>query len=640
MLKAGTTITRLPTPHRGCVVVRSCAATCEASKAREQHALAVASLLASTIVTVASASPALADEAAAATVTSVAVELASTANVSVEGIDALVAPAVESEAVAIAVAPPAPQAVAAADVELAPEASTTEVAPEPAVEPVSAVLAADEPVGANAVIAAEEPIAAEEVVAAPVPTSVPVEAEAGTPAVAETASEAAADEPVAAPAEAAVEMDAGEAGPVAAVEDVLVSAQTEAVLQEETTVETVEAVEAPLTPQVVSAATDDADVKTAEAVEEAQAEIVEAPVAAALATEAVEQAAEPLVATEPVTVVAPVVAVEATQGVEEVTKVELPMVEAEEAAVPPVAAAPVAPQVEDVVPAVAAAVPEPAAVAAGGFDVRALFAGITAASTNSAEGPSAETLTYGALGVAAATFVGTFFVAPRFKEAFKEPVDWRDMYSALAARGVKTVTAEEAYAKAKKGAVILDVRLADSYGRRAAAPSTNVPLYQPIAGWDLASIIRRAGFAFFGIFGTELNESFLTEVAAKVPKNKEVIVMCETGGTIENKPGTQFGFQSRSLKALYYLQQAGYGKVLHMKGGLGDWQRAGLPLSEGASGSKGQGSSNSGGSSGAATGRGTSSGRLTATASSRNGTGSAKATTTKELVSVSSRGRK
>ncbi|EFJ39169.1 hypothetical protein VOLCADRAFT_101283 [Volvox carteri f. nagariensis] len=174
MLKAGTTITRLPTPHRGCVVVRSCAATCEASKAREQHALAVASLLASTIVTVASASPALADEAAAATVTSVAVELASTANVSVEGIDALVAPAVEvllfcplfciaflnlvfspsavcekpqSEAVAIAVAPPAPQAVAAADVELAPEASTTEVAPEPAVEPVSAVLAADEPGG-------------------------------------------------------------------------------------------------------------------------------------------------------------------------------------------------------------------------------------------------------------------------------------------------------------------------------------------------------------------------------------------------------------------------------------------------------------------------------------------------------------
>ncbi|GIL57869.1 hypothetical protein Vafri_13094 [Volvox africanus] len=228
------------------------------------------------------------------------------------------------------------------------------------------------------------------------------------------------------------------------------------------------------------------------------------------------------------------------------------------------------------------------------------------------------------LGASAVTFIATFLVAPRFKEAFKEPVDWREMHSVLAAKGVKTVTAAEAYAKAKKGAVILDVRLADSYARRAATPSVNVPLYQPIADWDFASIIRRAGFAFFGIFGTELNENFIAEVAAKVPKNKEVIVMCETGGTIDNKPGTQFGFQSRSLKALYYLQQAGYGKVLHMKGGLGDWQRGGLPLTDGSNdatpqqrqrtattqGSRGAGATSNGTISG--TGRGTGSARVAA----------------------------
>ena len=37
--------------------------------------------------------------------------------------------------------------------------------------------------------------------------------------------------------------------------------------------------------------------------------------------------------------------------------------------------------------------------------------------------------------------------------------------------------------------------------------------------------------------------------------------MCETGGSLQNKPGTQFGFQSRALKAAYFLKKAGYTKV-------------------------------------------------------------------------------
>eukprot|EP00198_Chlamydomonas_reinhardtii_P014419 XP_001703756.1 predicted protein [Chlamydomonas reinhardtii] len=155
---------------------------------------------------------------------------------------------------------------------------------------------------------------------------------------------------------------------------------------------------------------------------------------------------------------------------------------------------------------------------------------------------------------------------PQLLQGAGEPVDWREMYKVLVARGgVKTVTPQEAAKRAKSGAVLLDVRLADKAAARAALPSLNLPLYRPITGSGLAANIRRVGFAFFGIFGTELNPNFVAEVAAKIPKNKEVIVLCESGGTLENKPGTQFGFQSRSLKAVYYLTMAGYTNVAHMK---------------------------------------------------------------------------
>ena len=36
--------------------------------------------------------------------------------------------------------------------------------------------------------------------------------------------------------------------------------------------------------------------------------------------------------------------------------------------------------------------------------------------------------------------------------------------------------------------------------RHAHARSINIPLYRPITGWDFRKFMRRAGFAFFGIF--------------------------------------------------------------------------------------------------------------------------------------------
>ena len=48
----------------------------------------------------------------------------------------------------------------------------------------------------------------------------------------------------------------------------------------------------------------------------------------------------------------------------------------------------------------------------------------------------------------------------------------------------------------------MDVRLADKYNLFHAEGSVSVPLYQPIQNWDFPSILRRLGFAFFGIYGT------------------------------------------------------------------------------------------------------------------------------------------
>ena len=45
------------------------------------------------------------------------------------------------------------------------------------------------------------------------------------------------------------------------------------------------------------------------------------------------------------------------------------------------------------------------------------------------------------------------------------------------------------------------------------------------------------------------------------------------GGTLEAKPGASRGFQSRSLKAYYFLRRAGYTKLRHVTGGFDAWAR-------------------------------------------------------------------
>ena len=84
------------------------------------------------------------------------------------------------------------------------------------------------------------------------------------------------------------------------------------------------------------------------------------------------------------------------------------------------------------------------------------------------------------------------------------------------------------------------------------------------AGWSPIKIIRRAGFAFFGVFnGTEVNpyfaEEFLSIDALQDPekaKTTPVVVVCQFGGTLTPTVNMKNGKQSRHVLLLWNTQHA------------------------------------------------------------------------------------
>eukprot|EP01023_Acetabularia_acetabulum_P003108 TRINITY_DN1132_c0_g1_i1.p1 TRINITY_DN1132_c0_g1~~TRINITY_DN1132_c0_g1_i1.p1 ORF type:complete len:291 (+),score=28.80 TRINITY_DN1132_c0_g1_i1:2-874(+) len=193
-----------------------------------------------------------------------------------------------------------------------------------------------------------------------------------------------------------------------------------------------------------------------------------------------------------------------------------------------------------------------------GLDYQSVVSGvINPGPVDSEQSTSAIQAVIGALGV---SFVLTFFVAPKYKDQFKEEEQWKDIYIQL------------------KQAAIVDVRLSRKFENGGIDGSVNIPLYQPISGMGIAPNVRRVGFAFFGIFGTERNLQFIEDMMQKFGQNEEIIIVCESGGSLQTKPGVDTGFQSQSLKAVYELQKSGFSKIIHMKGGLGEWNREVEPL--------------------------------------------------------------
>ena len=72
-------------------------------------------------------------------------------------------------------------------------------------------------------------------------------------------------------------------------------------------------------------------------------------------------------------------------------------------------------------------------------------------------------------------------------------------------------------------------------------------------GWDPVKTLRRAGFAFFGVFnGTEVNPDFESQLyeiptidSKEAKEEVSLVLMCQTGGTLEPSTSYKNGRQSR-----------------------------------------------------------------------------------------------
>eukprot|EP00850_Spirogloea_muscicola_P022333 SM000288S10785 [mRNA] locus=s288:28763:30557:- [translate_table: standard] len=158
--------------------------------------------------------------------------------------------------------------------------------------------------------------------------------------------------------------------------------------------------------------------------------------------------------------------------------------------------------------------------------------------------------------------------------------DWKVKRDKIVNNKVRSVPPKTALQLQEDGYTFFDVRTPPDYDEVHPRGSTNVPVYRLIKEWTAWDILRRAGFAFFGIFnGTELNPEFIKEVNGAVPDKKAgVIVACLMGGT--TKPSQNFpeGKESRSLIAAYLLSLDGYTNIVHVEGGLQRWFSERLPV--------------------------------------------------------------
>ncbi|KAI8108914.1 hypothetical protein M9435_005331 [Picochlorum sp. BPE23] len=170
---------------------------------------------------------------------------------------------------------------------------------------------------------------------------------------------------------------------------------------------------------------------------------------------------------------------------------------------------------------------------------------------------------------------------------------WPVMYTYLVRKKLKTINQDQALAEMKKGALLLDVRLAMDFENQHAQGAENVPLFRITAGNSSWDNVKRVVMAGLNMKATERDPDFIENVNALVKNNKrrKIIVMCNIGGTLDTvikvastgkltktDKDRSFGRESRSLKACYELLRAGYKNVVHLEGGLSEWRYKGYPL--------------------------------------------------------------
>lgn len=114
-------------------------------------------------------------------------------------------------------------------------------------------------------------------------------------------------------------------------------------------------------------------------------------------------------------------------------------------------------------------------------------------------------------------------------------LDWFKKLMGLGPK-VRQISAKEAQAKAKAGALILDVRTAQEYKQLQIPGAKNIPLDQLAKQWK------------------------------SLPWDREIVCQCASG--------------SRSQQAARFLQTQGM-SVYNLSGGITAWQAAGFPTKKG-----------------------------------------------------------
>ncbi|KAK9823713.1 hypothetical protein WJX72_004845 [[Myrmecia] bisecta] len=137
---------------------------------------------------------------------------------------------------------------------------------------------------------------------------------------------------------------------------------------------------------------------------------------------------------------------------------------------------------------------------------------------------------------------------------------------------VKNVTAGAAGDMMKDGWVLLDVRPETEYKKASVPGAIAIPIFVPEDEVSIGNLLKQ--FAVLSMGGwwlggshMKLNQRFLADVQAAIPKDAKVIVACQKG--------------LRSLAAAEQLSRAGYSTLAWINGGFDTAARADLPV-EGA----------------------------------------------------------
>ena len=168
---------------------------------------------------------------------------------------------------------------------------------------------------------------------------------------------------------------------------------------------------------------------------------------------------------------------------------------------------------------------------------------------------------------------------------------WESIFGALTLKHGLTASTPPAEAArlARSGShILIDVRPPASAARATPAGAVSVPLYlpfNPAAAGGPGAFMKAALLALNGVAPTVQNPAFVEGVLAAATggdgggKAKQVLLLCETGGSLVPTPQFAAGKPSRSLQAAFRLLEDGrLPGVAHVDGGVFAWAGAGLPI--------------------------------------------------------------